>query len=59
MTQKKRKHTVQINYRSGQSMIVKCVDFRITDGGRTYEWEDMQPRPMQLNVDAIESVWLL
>lgn len=59
MTQKPRQHTVQFNYRSGQSVVVKCVDFRITNGGRTYEWEDMHPQPMKLSPEDIESVWVL
>jgi hypothetical protein len=44
-------------------MIVKCDSFTVArqqrDGGLTVEWDSVQPRPLHLGVDDIESVWQL
>lgn len=56
------KARVQINYKSGISMVFECDDFKITQrpiGGKSYEWEGAEPDPMLLGVDDIESVWQL
>ena len=53
-------YTIQINYKSGKSMIFDCSKFEVENG--IYSWiipEGLFPRPLIMNVDAIESVWLL
>lgn len=50
---------VQINYKSGQSVVVKCKQFTVRGHGTTFEWEDMEPRPLLLGANDIESVWEL
>ena len=54
---------VQVNYKSGHSMIIECDDFTIKvnriDGRKSIEWDNAQPRPMLLGVEYIESVWEL
>lgn len=55
-------YTVQINYKSGQSIVAKAKKFSITDntlGGRTYTWNGMNPDPLMIGADDIESVWEL
>jgi hypothetical protein len=56
-----KKSQVQINYRSGISMVVECDDFTISGpkGMRKIEWVDAEPRPMILGIEDIESVWQL
>ncbi|OMC55421.1 hypothetical protein A5747_13610 [Mycobacterium sp. IS-836] len=54
------KHTVQINYRSGKSMVVSCESFKFKYNGSgltSAEWEGMNPDPLYLNLDDIESIW--
>lgn len=54
--------SVQINYKSGQSVVVKCKDFTINSPGGSIthlEWEDAKPRPLHIGIGEIESVWQL
>lgn len=56
------KSRVQINYKSGLSMVIECDEFKITRSGsgpKSYAWADANPRPMLLGADDIESVWEL
>lgn len=57
----KKKVRIQINYKSGISMVIECDEFRIrnTATGRCYEWESAEPNPMHLGADSVESVWQL
>lgn len=60
--QKTIKSKVQINYRSGISMVIECTDFTITrgiTGLKSYEWENAEPNPILIGADDIESVWQL
>lgn len=52
---------VQINYKSGISMVVKCDEFTIKRGGlgKSFEWENMSPRPLLIGIEDVESVWEL
>jgi hypothetical protein len=53
---------VQINYKSGQSVVVKCSSFKFVRKGSdmTVEWSnDAKPRPLLIGVDDIESIWEL
>jgi hypothetical protein len=55
------KPKVQINYKSGLSMIMECDNFKISrvSSGISFEWENGIPNPMLIGVDDIESVWEL
>ncbi|QRY51805.1 hypothetical protein [Mycolicibacterium septicum] len=53
---------IQINYKSGQSMVVECVEFSMFknyNGAKSAEWTDMVPKPLLFNVGEVESVWEL
>jgi hypothetical protein len=53
---------VQINYKSGLSMVVEVDEFEITRraiGDLSVSWVAAQPRPLLLGIDDIESVWEL
>ena len=57
-----RKYKVQVNYKSGISMVfwVKKFDIEIDKNGkRTVTWEASDPRDnaIYIGVDNIESVW--
>lgn len=56
---KPKKPRVQINYKSGTSLVFECDSFRIKGTGRSFEWENAVPRPLLLGADEIESVWEL
>ena len=49
--------TLQINYKSGQSIKVTVDHFAICGTGRRFEWENMKPKPLLLGAGDIESVW--
>jgi hypothetical protein len=57
------KTRVQINYKSGLSMVVEVQEFTVLrnklNGQKSYEWVDMSPDPLLLGVDDIESIWEL
>lgn len=55
------RHTIQINYTSGHSMVVKADSFTVkkTYGGVTMSYSGMVPRPLYFNIDEVESVWQL
>lgn len=52
---------VQINYKSGISMVVRCDELTIERGalGKTFEWNNMSPRPLLMGIEDVESVWEL
>lgn len=57
-----KKSKVQINYKSGTSMVVECEDFglkRIGGDLTSVNWDSCKPNPMFIGVDDIESVWEL
>lgn len=58
---KSEKSRVQINYKSGLSVVFECDKFAIKGaaGSRSMEWEAAVPRPMLLGINEIESVWEL
>lgn len=52
--------TLQINYYSGTHIVADFVKFKFGDG--KVEWEcspETEMRPLFLNTDAIESVWVI
>lgn len=53
--------TVQINYKSGQSVTLKCKTFAVTksSNGLSVEWENPDPHPLLIGVSEIESIWEL
>jgi hypothetical protein len=57
------KSRVQINYRSGISMVVECDEFTISrskfNNAKSIEWAGAEPDPMWLGIEDIESVWQL
>lgn len=60
MTKGDKRPRVQINYKSGQSMVIEVDNFTINKGpGLRAEWENATPRPLLLGVDEIESIWEL
>ncbi|MBB3752694.1 hypothetical protein FHT44_005206 [Mycolicibacterium sp. BK634] len=53
---------VQINYKSGRSIVIKCEDFKATRVGsdlRKVEWRAAVPDPLFIGLDDIESIWEL
>lgn len=54
---------IQINYKSGISMVIECDEFTVTrnklNGARGFEWVGAVPDPMLLNANEVESVWAL
>ncbi len=54
---------VQINYKSGISMITEVDSLKVTHGSNdepiSIIGEGMKPRPLNFNVNEIESVWQL
>jgi hypothetical protein len=53
---------VLIRYKSGQSQTVTCDGMTVKkSGGKIVEmnWNNMQPNPLFINLDDIESVWEL
>jgi hypothetical protein len=53
---------VQINYKSGQSIVVKCKEFSCKYRGSTLvelKWEGINSNPLYIGIDDIESVWEL
>lgn len=61
MSEPTERHRVQINYRSGQSMVIECDSFSATKKGgiATFEWVAAVPTPLYMGADYIESVWQL
>lgn len=56
------KSKVQINYRSGHSIVVRCDKFKVTwTNGRIDKiaWENVEPNPIFMGVSDVESVWAL
>lgn len=57
------KSKVRITYKSGESVVVKCDNFtavRNRAGELTaVKWDNIHPRPIYVNVSAIESIWVL
>jgi hypothetical protein len=50
---------VQINYKSGHSMVITCDEFEVEGRGFSYFWKNAKPRPLQFGADDVESVWEL
>ncbi len=48
---------VQVNYKSGISMVFKCEYFAVTATG--YKWRNADPHPLKLGAEDVESVWQL
>ena len=60
----KRKSRVQINYKSGQSVVIDCNDFKVSWSQVTGEvtkltWSDASPNPLMAGLSSIESIWEL
>ena len=57
------KARVQINYKSGISMVIECDECTVkrSHGGGvgSIELDNAQPRPLLFGVEDIESVWEL
>lgn len=59
------KHLVEVNYKSGISRQFWCSEFEIEtklNGSKTFKWTsdpDEKRHPLLLNVDEIESVWVV
>lgn len=55
-------HKIQINYKSGISMVVKCSEWTVRSGmdGLLYvSIENPEPHGVHLGMDHIESIWEL
>jgi hypothetical protein len=53
---------VQINYKSGQSIIVKVEKLEVSRRGGTLDsikWDGIAPEPLFMGIDDIESIWQL
>jgi hypothetical protein len=52
---------VQINYKSGQSVVVTCTQFKVkwdgVGGIHRVEWADVKPNPLHIGINEIESIW--
>lgn len=59
----KKKHKVQINYKSGNSMVLVCRDFHVSikNGAKNFTWTPVNSNKtvMWMNLDEVESVWQL
>ena len=60
----KRKKTIQINYKSGQTIFVKAKEFvikfeRNNENIKEISWKNIYPNPFYMNIDQIESIWVL
>lgn len=57
------KKKVQINYKSGKSIVVKVKTLTVSrnhEGNITQiSWDGMKPKPLHLGINEIESVFLL
>ena len=51
------KYLIRINYKSGQSVKFWVYAFKITSDEAS--WHTVCKKPILLNIDEIESVWLL
>jgi len=55
------RHKVRIIYKSGQAVLIRCTSFEVNRNGLgqivSATWEDAKPRPLHLNLDAVESIW--
>lgn len=52
--------TIQVNYKSGTSMVFRVTEFEIENGN--YRWvaaPDSKAWPVKISPDHIESVWQL
>lgn len=57
-----RKFKLQINYKSGTSMVVKADTFRYernTEGTRKVEWTGLEPAVVLFGIEDVESIWVL
>lgn len=55
-----KRHKVQINFKSGKTLIVKASKFTVrTNNGEItrIEWENITPKPLHLGADQVESIW--
>lgn len=53
---------VQVNYKSGASVVFKCKNFKITHRHGeviSFEGDSMKPGPLFMGMENIESVWEL
>jgi len=59
----RRPHLVQLNYKSGHSVFIRCKNFRVVrkqDGSISLvEWEIPSPDPLAINLPEIESIWAI
>lgn len=46
---------IEIRYKSGKSVRFRCTEF--TAGGGQVSWRNAAPRPLQIGINEIESIW--
>jgi hypothetical protein len=59
----KKRPKVQVNYKSGISIVFECDKFtakrNLASGLSEVEWANAVPDPLFINIDEIESIWQL
>jgi len=57
----RRKHVVEIIYKSGMILRVRCEDFTVKfnafNAVQSVQWVGAKPRPLHLALDQVESIW--